>query len=180
MAGRPLRKTLRLAALFSDVGGKQTEQALRDLRFSNQDIANVSALVDRWSRCAPALTAALAAGALPEDAALRRWAASVGRLRVAAVVRLSAARWSAVDRVSPALVRRLHRRMITIAFREPIELADLAIDGDDLRREGIASGPALGRVLHTLLQVVIDQPAANTRDALLSVARELAGRSDAT
>jgi tRNA nucleotidyltransferase (CCA-adding enzyme) len=180
LAGRPLRKTLRLAALFSDLEGKQTERALRDLRFSNQDIANVSALVDRWSRFAPALTAALAAGALPDDAELRRLAAAVGRLRVAAVVRLSAARWSAVDRVSPALVRRLHRRMISIAFREPIELADLAIDGDDLRREGIATGPALGRLLHTLLQAVIDRPAANTRDVLLAAARDLAARSDAT
>ena len=178
LAGRPLRKTLRFAALFSEGGGKEVERSLRDLRFSNQDIANVSALVDRWSRFAPALTTALAAGSLPDDAELRRLAAAVGRLRAAAFVRLAAARWSALGQVSPALVRRLHRRMITIAFHEPIELADLAIDGDDLRGEGIATGPALGRILHALLQRVIDEPAANTRDALLAAARDLAGRSD--
>jgi tRNA nucleotidyltransferase (CCA-adding enzyme) len=174
LAGRPLRKTLRLAALFSEAGGKQTERALRDLRFSNQDIANVSALVDRWTRFAPSLTDSLAAGALPNDAELRRLAAGIGRLRVAAFVRLAAARWSAVGGVSPVLVRRLYRRMITIAFREPIELADLAVDGDDLRSAGIATGPALGRILHALLQLVIDEPAANTRDALLDAARDLA------
>ena len=174
LAGRPLRKTLRLAALFSEAGGKQTERALRDLRFSNQDIANVSALVDRWTRFAPLVTESLAAGALPSDAELRRLAAGIGRMRVAAFVRLAAARWSAVGGVSPVLVRRLYRRMITIAFREPIELADLAVDGDDLRSAGIATGPALGRILHALLQLVIDEPAANTRDALLAAARDLA------
>ncbi len=171
LLGRPLRKTLRFAALFSEAGGKQTERALRDLRFSNQDIANVSALVDRWSRYAPTLTEMLSEGTLPDDAGLRRLAAGVGRLRVAAFVRLAAARWSAAGAVQPSLVRRLHRRIITMAFREPIELADLAVDGDDLRSAGIATGPALGRTLHALLQVVIENPALNSREALLKIAR---------
>ncbi len=174
LAGRPLRKTLRMAALFSEAGGKPAERALRDLRFSNQDIANISVLVDRWTRFAPPLTQALAAGALPHDSVLRRLAAEIGRMRVAAFVRLAAAHWTAVGGVSPAVVRRLHRRMVTIAFREPIELADLTVDGDDLRRAGIASGPELGRILHALLQRVIDEPAANTREALLEAARDLA------
>ena len=173
LPGRPLRKALRIAALFSEADGKQAERALRDLRFSNQDIANVSALVDRWSRYAPNLTGVLSAGALPDDAELRRLAAGVGRLRVAAFVRLAAARWSAAGAVQPSLVRRLYRRMITIAFREPIELADLAVDGDDLRSAGIASGPALGRILHALLQRVVEDPAVNTREVLLEVARDL-------
>jgi tRNA nucleotidyltransferase (CCA-adding enzyme) len=99
-------------------------------------------------------------------------------MRVAAFVRLAAAHWSAGGGVSPAVVRRLYRRMITIAFREPIELADLAVDGDDLRSAGIATGPALGKILHALLQLVIDEPAANTRDALLGAARELAVPTD--
>ena len=177
-SGRPLRRTLRIAALFSETGGKQAEKALRDLRFSNHDIANVAALADRWTRYGANLTSALVAGALPSDGELRRLAAGVGRLRVAAFVRLAAARWHAVGGVSPALVRRLHRRMITIAFREPIELADLAVDGDDLRSAGIATGPALGRILHTLLQLVIDNPSVNTRESLLIGARDLARASE--
>lgn len=176
--GRPLRKTLRIAALFSETGGKQAEKALRNLRFSNHDIANVAALADRWTRYGADLTSALVAGTLPGDGELRRLAAGVGRLRVAAFVRLAAARWHAVGGVSPALVRRLHRRMITIAFREPIELADLAVDGDDLRIEGIATGPALGRILHALLQMAIDNPSVNTRESLLAGARDLARASE--
>ncbi len=178
LPGRPLRKSLRLAALFRDIEGRQVERALRDLRFSKQEIATVSTLVERWGRYGPSLTASLASGSLPDDAELRRLAAGVGRLRVAAFVRLGAAHWSAADVVSPALVRRLHRRLLTIAFREPIELADLAVDGDDLRREGIATGPALGRILHALLQRVIEHPSRNTHHALLEIARDLASESE--
>lgn len=178
LAGRPLRKTLRLAALFCEAGGKPAERALRELRFSNQDTANVSALVDRWSRYASSLSDAVAAGIVPQDAELRRLAANVGRMRVAAFVRLAAACWRAKGGVNPAVVRRLHRRMLMIAFREPIELADLAVDGDDLRSAGIAAGPALGRLLHALLERVIEEPALNTREALLEAARDLARLSE--
>ncbi len=177
---RPMRRSLRFAALFSDVSGKQAERALRDLRFSNQEVANVSALVDQWSRLAPTLTAALSAGELPRDADLRRLAAAVGRLRVAPFLRLAAARWSVAGTVPPAAVRGVYRRLLTTAFRDPIELADLAVDGDDLRSAGIATGPALGRVLRELLHAVIENPRINLREPLLDVARQVASPIEST
>jgi tRNA nucleotidyltransferase (CCA-adding enzyme) len=64
----------------------------------------------------------------------------------------------------------LHRTLIATAFRDPIEIADLAVDGDDLRRAGIAAGPALGRMLAHLLEWVIADPTRNQRDALLAFA----------
>lgn len=178
-ATRPLRKTLRLAALFSESAGRQVEEALRGLRFSNHDISAVSAMVDRWSRLGPGLTAELSTGTLPSDADLRRLAADVGRLRVAAFVRLATAHWIATEAVPGPVIRRLYRRLLSIAFHEPIELADLAVDGDDLRSAGIASGPTLGRLLHALLQRVIAEPAINTYDGLLALARTLELPSDA-
>jgi tRNA nucleotidyltransferase (CCA-adding enzyme) len=51
-------------------------------------------------------------------------------------------------------------------------LGDLAVDGDDLLAIGYREGPALGAELARLLDVVIDDPAANTPDALLALARE--------
>ena len=66
----------------------------------------------------------------------------------------------------------LYRRALRIAFRDPVEVADLAVDGDDLRREaGVAAGPMLGKILAMLLDAVIDDPALNTRDQLLELAR---------
>jgi hypothetical protein len=62
----------------------------------------------------------------------------------------------------------LHR-----AFHDPVELADLAIDGDDLRAAGIPAGPHVGQILASLLEAVLDDPAVNQRELLLARAREL-------
>lgn len=173
LSTRPLRRTLRFAALFSGSDGKEAEKSLRALRASNQEITVVASLIESWQRHGPSLSTTLGRGALPAGAELRRLAASIGRLRVAAFSRLAAACWQGEDaEVQPVLVRTLHRRLIRTAFGEPIELADLAIDGDDLRRVGVPAGPALGRTLHDLLEFVIEDPARNTHDVL--VARALA------
>lgn len=55
-----------------------------------------------------------------------------------------------------------------MAWRDPIELADLAVDGEDLRHAGVPGGPAMGKVLRGLLTWVLDDPTRNTRDALLA------------
>jgi hypothetical protein len=65
-------------------------------------------------------------------------------------------------------MRAVYRRTLQTAFRDPIAIADLAIDGDDLRRAGVPSGPALGRLLQELLDAVIEDPAVNTRASLLA------------
>jgi len=70
----------------------------------------------------------------------------------------------------PALGR---LRAAVLAEREsPYRLRDLAIDGADLIELGFSEGPELGRVLAALLDEVIEEPARNTRDALLGRARE--------
>ena len=46
---------------------------------------------------------------------------------------------------------------------QPHRIADLAVTGDDLRAIGFAEGPGLGRVLHELLDDVVDDPARNDR-----------------
>lgn len=171
LSTRPLRKPLRFAALFSGHDGKAAEQAMRALRFSNQDITTVSVLVDRYARFGASLGDQLTSGSAPSGADLRRLAAAVGRLRVAAFLRLCAARWATDDRrVEPRRVRALYRQLLRIAFNEAIEVADLAVDGDDLRSAGIAAGPRLGQTLQRLLDAVIDDPACNTRETLLSLA----------
>ena len=68
------------------------------------------------------------------------------------------------------------------AFRKVVErektsahrLRDLAIDGDDLIAAGYKPGPAIGHTLRALLDEVVREPAANTRDHLLKRAKELA------
>jgi tRNA nucleotidyltransferase (CCA-adding enzyme) len=65
--------------------------------------------------------------------------------------------------------------MLWCAFRssDPLELRDLAVDGDDLRREGIPPGPLTGKILQSLLAMVLDDPALNVPDVLVREAKRL-------
>jgi tRNA nucleotidyltransferase (CCA-adding enzyme) len=65
--------------------------------------------------------------------------------------------------------RRVVEREKTSAHR----LRDLAISGDDLMAIGYKPGPEVGHTLRALLDEVVREPAANTRDHLLKRAREL-------
>jgi tRNA nucleotidyltransferase (CCA-adding enzyme) len=55
---------------------------------------------------------------------------------------------------------------------DPLTRADLAITGTDIQALG-ASGPRLGQILGALLDRVLDDPALNTRETLLALARKL-------
>jgi hypothetical protein len=175
------RRVGRIAALFAGLTSKEAERALRALRFSNADVAWISSLLDRAGRLAPALEGALLRGETPSDAELRRWVGTAGRVRVSAVLRLAIARAAAaaeggaVPEWSRSRVHSLYRRALRVAFRSewPLELADLAVDGDDLRAAGIAPGPRTGRILARLLDEVIEEPSRGARERLLARAREL-------
>jgi len=63
------------------------------------------------------------------------------------------------------------RRMLKRERAQPHRLADLAVDGNDLIGIGFEPGPELGHTLRDLLRDVVDDPARNTRTALLRRAR---------
>lgn len=177
LARRPQRLPNRLAALVLDLGGSGAEKALRGLKASNHEVTWSRDMAERWAALGPAMRLALLGGA-PDDLALRRWAARAGRTRLAPLLRIAAARWDAereAGNVAPAadVVRSAYRRGVRIAYRDPIELGDLAVDGDDLRRAGFAAGPALGKLLHALRDHCIEDPTVNEPGRLLALAREI-------
>lgn len=55
---------------------------------------------------------------------------------------------------------------------EATSRSQLALSGDDLIQAGMPRGPEIGRTLDRLLESVLDDPSLNTREALLSRARE--------
>ena len=66
------------------------------------------------------------------------------------------------------------RMMVDRERSQPHRIGDLAVTGDDLKEIGFREGPELGRVLHVLLDDVVDDPVRNERDWLLDrAAREL-------
>ena len=168
----PQRTTNRLAALLLDVSPSEARQTLTALRFSKHETSWVAALVERWAALGAELSAILQART-PADEEVRRWLSRIGRLHAGAFLRVARARWRAMrargqSAPSDPAVRSLHRRMRQSLYRDPLEVADLQIGGDDLRRAGIAAGPIYAKLLHALLDLVLADPARNTPEALLA------------
>lgn len=173
-AGRevPQRTSNRIAALFLDTLLRDVRGAMIDLRFSKHENNWAAHITERWVNVAPAIVAALASGT-PTDADVRRWLARIGRLHAGGFLRVAAARWAAMrdaglSAPSSAAVRALHKRFALGRFSDAVEVGDLAIGGDDLRRAGIPAGPIYAKILHVLLERVIEDPARNTPEALLA------------
>ena len=179
-ARRPARRSNRIAGLLVGLAPREATSVLTALRASRHEIQWVELLVGAWHAHGESIEAALDGGRSPSDVEVRRWVAAIGRLNVAAFMRLASAIWwarRATKGTGPNArdVRLLYRRIMTSAFRDPIDLGALAVDGDDLRRAGIAPGPGLGNILQTLLAAVLEDPSRNRPDWLLQEALRLAG-----
>ncbi|HEU4698122.1 MAG TPA: CCA tRNA nucleotidyltransferase [Gemmatimonadales bacterium] len=134
-------------------------RVLRRLRASNDEVQRAAAVV--------AAPAEPTVGGATSDAAVRRWLAAAGPaaddLAALDVLRRGApAPWMP----AVAAIR---------ARGEPLSRRELAVTGSDLQAIGVPRGPALGRLLDELLEVVLEHPELNTREALLARAREAAG-----
>jgi tRNA nucleotidyltransferase (CCA-adding enzyme) len=99
-----------------------------------------------------------------DERSVRRWLAQTGD----SADDLSSL-WSLRHGGKPAwaeVVRTIRRR------GDPVARADLAVTGRDLEALG-AKGPRIGQMLAQLLERVLDDPALNTRDALIDIARKM-------
>lgn len=105
---------------------------------------------------------------LPGD--VRHWLASVGEV--------------ADDLVAIAAAEGRGGRLAVAVQREreagvPLRVADLAVDGNDLKKIGVPEGPMLGQVLTQLLEQVLADPSMNDKARLLKAARALASSTPA-
>ena len=172
--GRPARRLHRLTALFLDLPDDELARVLASLRFSKRDTTWIADIARSWRDLGADIENALHGDRPPDDRSIRRWVASVSRIRIGAFMRVAYARWQTrADGAASPLVRSLYRRMLRVAYRDPLTIADLAIDGEDLQREGIPKGPLLGKILHAVLEAVLEDPSRNTTDWLLQEAKRL-------
>jgi tRNA nucleotidyltransferase (CCA-adding enzyme) len=174
---KPGRRLVRLALLFSDLAEATALDALGRLRFSKHEAHWIASIVGNWQAVGGQIEQALREGS-PSPSSVRRWVARIGRLRLGAFYRLAAARWEGrrrhvADAPAAQAVHELYRRSLRSALTDPVDLRDLAVDGDDLRQAGIAPGPGLGKILTALLDMVLDDPRLNAREKLLAEARRL-------
>lgn len=144
------------ALLWYGTGSAEVaEAAMRRLRFSNKDTERVRSIVAGLTDPPPA------PGSSRE---VRRW---LSRHRAAAldVIAVSEPRTRRADLL--AAVDGI------LASRDPLNVRELAVTGNDLQEAGFPPGKAMGELLRRLLDEVLDEPWRNTREHLMARAREL-------
>ena len=126
---------------------KDPASLLTRLKCSNKDIERGRA-IGKWRDKYPD----------PKDlAAIRRWLSAVEQYADDLLALLPAA--SSPLLKSVAAIRAKH---------PPLGFKDLAVKGDDLIAAGVRPGPDVGEALARLLDEVLEDPARNTREYLLS------------
>lgn len=151
-------------------GATTAKKILRRLRYSNELIDRVASLVDRHMFTAEVT-----------DKGLRRLIRRMGQELVFDLLNLRRA-----DVIAQGMggttedVDELEQRIRDeIKRKPPFGLGDLAVDGTVLMEQlNLQPGPRLGSILNYLLEQVLDDPALNTREQLLSIAAEFNARYD--
>jgi tRNA nucleotidyltransferase (CCA-adding enzyme) len=149
------------------VGAALARELLRRLKASNAEIDHAVHLITHHDSF-PAPTAA--------DAEIRHWLRRIGRGCVPDLFRLRfvdacARRDAGTGKARGGLI--LYRRVRAILRQNPpLDVAELAIGGAELRRLGLRPGPAFGEILRDLLDRVTDDPSLNTPERLLELVRE--------
>ena len=156
------------------MGEAKAREILRRWRFDKDTIGQVSHLIrhhmfwyqTEWT-----------------GSAVRRFVRKVGLENIPALFRLRRADNIGSGARSPrmyALEALWERVQEEIAAASVFSLRDLAVDGNDVMAElGVAPGPQVGRILNELFERVTEEPALNTRERLLALARELGTKREA-
>lgn len=181
---------VRLAALFHDIakpatkrpdgkggssfyghevlGAKVTRVTLQNLKFSKKVIEKVTTLV-RWHMF-------FADTEQITLSAVRRMINNVGQENVWDLMNIRACDRIGTGRPKedPYRLRKYHS-MVEEALREPVSVGMLKIDGKRIMDvTHVTPGPAVGNILHTLLEEVLEDISKNTAEYLENRAVELA------
>lgn len=150
------------------IGARIVRKIMRRLKFSNTEIEIVNNLVinhmfhytDDWS-----------------DGAVRRFMRKVGVENIPDLFDLREA-----DRIGngtrtglPEPIKKLQDRIdAAIEAENAITVRDLHINGNIImERFDLKPGPVIGRILHDLLEIVLDEPDMNTEEILIEKAEEI-------
>ena len=146
-------------------GEKMSEIFLKRLKYDNNTTDRVKKLVRYHDDCPE-----------PTYGATRRFLVNLGRDNLDDLIRLKYAdlyahtkyRWDEKMHTLKTF-EEMSRKIID--DKDPLTVKELAVNGNDLMKEGASSGPALGQALGRLMDLVLDDPAMNDKEKLLGYYR---------
>ncbi len=148
---------VRLAALFVPLRSRaHVIEVAKALKFSNVEADVAGSIVGGMAALDDAAWTPFAA---------RKLFAELGRATATLLLQL----WNASEPVPP------QKAIGDAVIEDPLAVKDLALTGGELMKElQLAPGPIIGRIIHALHLYMLEDPARNTRDAMILRARELA------
>lgn len=181
---------LRLAALFHDIGKPPTRQwsnenkdytfyghevvgakiakkVLNELKFSHETVDKVTKLI-RWHMFFSDTDQIT-------HSAVRRMIANVGRDNIWDLINLRICDRVGTGRPKEDPYRlRKYMSLIEEVLTDPTDVSMLKVDGNDLMKGlKVKPGPIIGKLLHILLDLCLENPDLNTKEVLLEEARKL-------
>lgn len=150
----PKQPVMRLTFLFLYMKPDKIEELLRHFRFDNKTIQHVL-LYKEW----------LPEQIYPEAYSIRKALSAIGPTHLHVVLMLkSLLTGEDYDPILAQLQDILNQG-------DCISLRQLALNGQDLKDEGILDGQEIGRILNDLLDIVLQEPAHNEKEILLNMIR---------
>lgn len=149
----------RLALLLRGNEPEAVREWLRSLRLSNKQYGDIVTLADLDGL-----------SSLPQNAYGGRKLLSACGVLAERMLSVAACHGADVEALMTAT-------RAAAAQNDPVTVGALRIGGKDLITEGIAKGAEIGRILAELLELVLSDPARNTREQLLTEARRLSEKA---
>ncbi|MDP3989465.1 MAG: HD domain-containing protein [bacterium] len=154
------------------VGARQTAKIMARLRFSRETSDIVTKLVRHHLFFSDVEKITLSA--------VRRIVVHIGKEHIWDLVKVRFCDRIGMGRPKAEPFRlRKYESMIEEVLRDPITVGMLKVDGNILLKElGMKPGPRIGWILHALLEDVLEDPARNTKEYLVSRVTELEKLND--
>lgn len=171
------------------VGAIMAENIMKRMKFSNDEIKQVSVLIRwhmfyypsaQWRQDNPNKSfneEEVQSGGW-SDSAVRRFIKNVGEEYIDDLFRLRIADASSnkKNKFDVAEIELLQNRIAKIKSEDMVlKVTDLQINGNDLKNIGIPAGPKVGEILNKLLDYVIEDPSLNSKEKLMELAGVITG-----
>jgi poly(A) polymerase/tRNA nucleotidyltransferase (CCA-adding enzyme) len=148
------------------VSAKMTKKILERLKFSKREIELVEKLVRNHMFFSDTEQITLSA--------VRRIITKVGVENIWALMNVRECDRVGMKKKEAPYRLRKYFAMIEEALHDPISVAQLKINGENLIKDtGIKPGPRMGWILNALLEEVLDDPSKNNKGHLLELAKTL-------